>query len=122
LYYLQYPRTQQEVAHFVPRVKRDLDIRAILPDIKAGMLAAVELGTGRRANDGPEDPVWGKTGTCTDARSATHLGWFASFNRGGRRSIAVVVLLTGGQPVNGTLAASIAGAIYKTLHQDDCCS
>jgi len=27
----------------------------------------------------------------------------------------VVVLLTGGQPVNGRLAAGIAGAVYKTL-------
>jgi cell division protein FtsI/penicillin-binding protein 2 len=121
LYYVQYPHTKQEIEQFKPRVKRELDIRALLPAVKDGMLAAVELGTGRRANNGPDDPVFGKTGTCTDARSATHLGWFASFNRGGRRSVAVVVLLTGGRPVNGNLAASIAGAVYKTLRQDDYC-
>ena len=119
LYYLQYPTTQKELEHFTPKVKRHLQIDAYDSAIKAGMSAVVELGTGKRANEGPENPIFGKTGTCTDARYATHLGWFASFNQGPQRSIVVVVLLTGGQPVNGPFAASVAGAVYKTLQEDD---
>src|SRR5205085_9838621 len=34
LYYLQYPRSQADVQSFVPRVKRHLDIEALLPVIK----------------------------------------------------------------------------------------
>lgn len=118
LYYLQYPRTEDEQAHFTPRVKRRLDIATFLPDVKAGMLAAVTTGTARRANIQSGDQILGKTGTCTDAQSPTHLGWFASFNQGTQRSIVVVVLLTGGWPANGPLASSIAGSIYRTLSED----
>jgi len=121
LYYLQYPRSLEEVAAFVPRVKRQLDIAPWLDDIKSGMKAAVEYGTARRAAYGPEDIVMGKTGTCTDYRAATHLGWFGSFNDTGsdtRRKLAVVVLLTGGKPVNGAVAAGVAGAFYRNLSQE----
>jgi cell division protein FtsI/penicillin-binding protein 2 len=115
LYYLQYPRVQEEVARFVPRVKRHLDIAQWLPAIKPGMLAAVEHGTGRRAHYDPNEPVLGKTGTCTDNR--THLGWFGSFNEVGRNKLVVVVLLTGGRPVNGPVAAGVAGGVYKQLSE-----
>jgi len=57
--------------------------------------------------------MWGKTGTCTDNR--THLGWFGSFNEVGRNKLVVVVLLTGGKPVNGPVAAGIAGGVYRNL-------
>jgi cell division protein FtsI/penicillin-binding protein 2 len=117
LYYLQYPETQEQVQHFAPRVKRQLPIGRYVDDIKAGMLDAVESGTARGSAYGVDTPVLGKTGTCTDDRFATHLGWFASFNQSPSRSIVVVVLLTGGQPVHGGLAANIAGAIYRTLSQ-----
>ena len=34
LYYLQYPRTADEVQNFAPRVKRDLNIATVLPEIR----------------------------------------------------------------------------------------
>ncbi len=111
LYYLQYPRSEQEINEFIPRVKRHLDIAQWLPEIKPGMLAAVEYGTARRAHYDDNEPILGKTGTCTDNR--THLGWFGSFNEVGRNKLVVVVLLTGGRPVNGPVAAGIAGGVYK---------
>jgi penicillin-binding protein 2 len=113
LYYLQYPRTAQDAAAFVPRVKRQLDIRNLIPDLKPGMRAAVEYGTARRAQQ--DAPIAGKTGTCTD--SHTHLGWFGSFNDVGNNKLVVVVLLTGGRPAIGPLAAGVAGEVYRNLAQ-----
>jgi penicillin-binding protein 2 len=113
LYYLQYPRTPTEVGEFVPRVKRQLDIRHLIPELKPGMLAAVEYGTARRAQQ--DEPIAGKTGTCTD--SHTHLGWFGSFNDVGNNKLVVVVLLTGGRPAIGPLAAGVAGEVYRNLAQ-----
>ena len=117
LYYLQYPRSNEEVRDFEPRVKRRLDIEHWLPDVKPGMMAAVEYGTARRANFDPSEPVLGKTGTCTDNR--THLGWFGSFNDAGRQKLVVVVMLTGGKGVSGSAAAEIAGNMYKRLSQEN---
>jgi cell division protein FtsI/penicillin-binding protein 2 len=113
LYYLQYPRTPQEAAGFVPRVKRQLDIRELIPELKPGMRAAVEYGTARRAQQ--DEPIAGKTGTCTD--SHTHLGWFGSFNDVGNNKLVVVVLLSGGRPAIGPLAAGVAGEVYRNLAQ-----
>ncbi len=116
LYYLQYPRSSDEAMNFVPRVKRRLDIERWLPDLKPGMSAAVEWGTARRAKYDATEPVFGKTGTCTDKR--THLGWFGSFNAVGRNKLVVVVLLTGGRGVSGPTAAEIAGNMYKRLSEE----
>ena len=115
LYYLQYPRTDEELRDFAPKVRRRLDISHWLSDIRPGMMGAVEYGTARRANFDPNEPVLGKTGTCTDNR--THLGWFGSYNDLGRHKLVVVVLLTGGSGVGGSVAAQIAGATYKRLAQ-----
>jgi cell division protein FtsI/penicillin-binding protein 2 len=111
LNYLQYPRNQADVDSFVPRVKRRLDIASLIPMVKPGMRGAVEFGTAHRARDDGE--IAGKTGTCT--ANSTHLGWFGSFNDVGDRKLVVVVLLTGGRPVSGPLAAGIAGDVYKRL-------
>jgi len=113
LYYLQYPRTPQAGAELVPRVKRQLDIRNLIPELKTGMRAAVEYGTAHRAQQ--DEPIAGKTGTCTD--SHTHLGWFGSFNDVGENKLVVVVLLTGGRPAIGPLAAGVAGEVYRNLAQ-----
>jgi penicillin-binding protein 2 len=115
LYYLQYPRTNEELRDFAPKVRRRLDISHWLSDIRPGMMAAVEYGTARRANYDPNEPVFGKTGTCTDNR--THLGWFGSYNDVGRQKLVVVVLLTGGKGVGGSVAAQVAGNTYKNLSQ-----
>jgi penicillin-binding protein 2 len=115
LYYLQYPRNQDEVALLVPKVKRKLDMDTQLPDMKPGMMGAVDFGTARRAAYDINEPIFGKTGTCTDSR--THLGWFGSYNEIGSTKLVVVVLLTGGKGVNGPVAAGIAGQVYKNLSQ-----
>ena len=113
LYYLQYPRSQEEVRSLAPRVKRRLNIGGLIPMIKPGMRGAVEFGTAHRAREDGE--ISGKTGTCTD--SHTHLGWFGSFNEVGDRKLVIVVLLTGGRPAIGPLAAGIAGDVYRRLDE-----
>ncbi len=115
LYYLQYPRTQDEIDHFTPRVKRELEIQDLIPDIKPGMEGAVDYGTARRAHQ--EEVIMGKTGTCSEGR--THLGWFGSFNDSGPNKLVVVVLLTGGRPSIGPMAASVAGDVYRHLTQQN---
>jgi cell division protein FtsI/penicillin-binding protein 2 len=119
LYYLQYPRTQEEAQTILPRVKRHLDIEDVIPEIKPGMAGAVEYGTARRIGFDPQEPIFGKTGTCTDERSPTHLGWFGSFSETSRGKIAVTVLLTGGRGVSGPAAAGVAGNVYKNLEAVD---
>jgi cell division protein FtsI/penicillin-binding protein 2 len=116
MYYLQYPKTQDDLQHFVPRVRRELDIARFIPEIRPGMMGAVEYGTARRAVFDQTDPVLGKTGTCTDtAQPGVHLGWFGSFNEVGKNRIVVVVLLTGGRGVAGPVAAKVAGEVYRNL-------
>jgi penicillin-binding protein 2 len=115
LYYLQHPTSQQEIDDFMPTVKRQLNISQLLPDIKPGMMGAVEYGTARRAGYSATDPIFGKTGTCTDNRSPTHLGWFGSYNEIAGRKLVVVVLLTGGHSVSGPIASGVAGGVYRNL-------
>lgn len=115
LYYLQYPKTPTEAQAIIPRVKRRLDIDQIIPDIKPGMMGAVEYGTARRIGFDPNEPIYGKTGTCTDSRSPTHLGWFGSFTEIGNNKLVVVVLLTGGGADSGPAASGVAGKVYKNL-------
>ncbi len=116
---MQYPKSPEEITAFQPKVKRQLEIAKYLPEIRPGMNGAVEFGTARRANYSTDQPIFGKTGTCTDSRSPTHLGWFGSFNEIGSRKLSVVVLLTGGHPVSGPVAAGIAGQVYKTLAEQN---
>jgi cell division protein FtsI/penicillin-binding protein 2 len=115
LFHLQYPRSTDELTNFVPRVKRNLEITGEIPEIKPGMMGAVEYGTARRAYYDPNEPIFGKTGTCTDRTTPTHLGWFGSFNEVAGNRLVVVVLLTGGKAVNGPVAAQVAGSVYKNL-------
>ena len=115
LYHLQYPASQTEAARLVPRIKRHIEIGQFLPEIKPGMAAAVEVGTARRAGFDPEEPIYGKTGTCTDRLTPTHLGWFGSYNEVAGRKLVVAVLLTGGAPINGPVASGVAGRVYRKL-------
>lgn len=117
LYYLQHPRSPEEVETFVPRVKRRLDIQQWIPEVKPGMMGAVSFGTARRAGYEATETLLGKTGTCTDRNTPTHLGWFGSFNDGAVTRVAVVVLLTGGAPVSGPVASGVAGQVFKKLSE-----
>lgn len=115
LYYMQYPKSQEEAEGLLPQVKRRLEIADLVPEIKPGMMGAVEYGTARRINAEPHEPIYGKTGTCTDTRTPTHLGWFGSFTETAGQKVVVIVLLTGGSAVSGPAAAGVAGQVYKNL-------
>jgi cell division protein FtsI/penicillin-binding protein 2 len=116
LYYLQYPKTEDEAIHFEPKVKRPLELAPNgIADIKDGMRGAVDFGTARRAGYDATEPILGKTGTCTDYQSANKMGWFGSFNDVGSHRLVVVVMLTGHAYVSGPIAAGVAGSIYRNL-------
>jgi len=115
LYYLQHPTTPEEVVNFQPRVKRQLDIAPLIPEISDGMAGAVQYGTARRLGlNFSEEEVLGKTGTCSHA--GTRYGWFASYANTTRGRIVVVVFLQGGRPTFGPKAAEIAGLMYRNLY------
>ena len=115
LYYLQHPTTPEEVAGFQPRVKRQLDIAPVIPELSDGMAGAVQYGTARslRLNFNEEE-ILGKTGTCSHA--GTRLGWFASYANTSVGRVVVVVFLQGGRPTFGPKAAEISGRIYRNLY------
>ncbi len=116
IYYLQYPRTEEERQNFTPRVKRKLDIEPLLPELREGMLAAVLYGTGRSSYDNEGEQPLGKTGTCSDRKS--RLGWFVSYADQLHPRIVLVVLLRGNtRRVKGPTAAEIAGRIYHRLRE-----
>jgi penicillin-binding protein 2 len=115
-YYLQYPQTAQERANFTPRVRQQLDIASVLPDIREGMLAAVLYGTAKQSYDPEGEQALGKTGTCNDEDLGGHLGWFASYADQSHPKIVLIVLIRGGSRyVTGPHASEIAGRIYRTL-------
>ncbi len=115
LYYLQYAPRQGgsgEPASFEPRLKRKIEMAALLPSMRGGLLGAVLYGTARYSFV-PEAEILGKTGTC--AAEGAKLGWFASYSERPQK-LAVVVLLRGGsRRVMGPKAAKIAGQIYREL-------
>jgi penicillin-binding protein 2 len=121
LYYLQYPHSQEEIENFQPRVKRDLNISNVLPEVREGMLAAVLYGTGRLSADpgGDETPL-GKTGTCDDHNNPSHIGWFLSYDDETHPRIALAVLLRGNtRRVKGPTAAQVAGHMYRKLREEN---
>jgi penicillin-binding protein 2 len=115
LYYLQHPTAPEEIANFEPRVKRQLDIAPLIPEISDGMAGAVQYGTARRLGlNFNEAEILGKTGTCS--RAGTRFGWFASYANTSSGRIVVVVFLEGGRPTFGPKAAEIAGLMYRNLY------
>jgi penicillin-binding protein 2 len=121
LYYLQYPHSQEEADSFQPRVKRDLNIGDVLPEVREGMLAAVLYGTGRLSYDtgGDETPL-GKTGTCDDHTNPSRIGWFVTYADEAHPKIALAVLLRGNtRRVKGPTAAQVAGQIYRKLREQN---
>jgi penicillin-binding protein 2 len=115
LYYLQHPTTPEEITNFQPRIKRQLDIAPLIPEISVGMAGAVQYGTARRLGlNFSEEEILGKTGTCSHA--GTRFGWFASYANTSSGRIVVVVFLQGGRPTFGPKAAEIAGLMYRNLY------
>lgn len=115
LYYLQHPNSPQEIANFEPRVKRYLDIKPLIPEISDGMAGAVQYGTARLLRTSfYQEPVLGKTGTCS--KDGTRFGWFGSFADTEYGRIVTVVFLEGGRPTFGPKAAELAGKFYRDLY------
>ena len=117
LYELQYPRTADELSEFEPKVRRQLnDLVQYLPQVKAGLEAAVLYGTGHSAYD-PEVQIYGKTGTCSE--DGARLGWFVSFAQEQQPKYVAVVLLRGGRMMFGPHAAEIAGRFYREVLRNE---
>jgi beta-lactamase class D len=115
LYYLQHPTTPEEITNFQPRIKRQLDIAPLIPEIAVGMAGAVQYGTARRLGlNFSEEEILGKTGTCS--HDGTRFGWFASYANTNAGRIVVVIFLEGGRPTFGPKAAEIAGVMYRSLY------
>jgi membrane carboxypeptidase/penicillin-binding protein len=118
LYYLQHPVSPEEVAGFAPRVKRNLDIAPLIPELSDGLAAAVTYGTARSVRlNFNEEEILGKTGTCS--RAGTRFGWFASYANTEVGRIVTVVFLQGGRPTFGPKAAEIAGRMYRNLYDHE---
>jgi len=118
LYYLQYPRTAEDRSNFAPRVKRELNIESLLPEVRDGMLAAVLYGTARLSYISDDEQALGKTGTCSD--SASRLGWFVSYANQAHPKIVLVVLMRGHSSlIKGPMAAGVAGRIYRRLNEEN---
>jgi cell division protein FtsI/penicillin-binding protein 2 len=115
LYYLQHPTSPDEVQNFQPKIKRELDIADVIPEMQDGMMGAVEYGTARslRLNFN-EEQILGKTGTCS--KDGTRFGWFASYAKTEYGHIVTVVFLQGGRPTYGPKAAEITGRFYRSLY------
>jgi penicillin-binding protein 2 len=115
LYYLQHPASADDIINFQPRVKRQLAIDPLVPEIAYGMTGAVEYGTARRLRlNFNEEQVLGKTGTCS--KDGTRFGWFASYANTQYGHIVTVVFLQGGRPTSGPKAAQISGKFYRALY------
>jgi penicillin-binding protein 2 len=118
MYYLQYPRSEEALRDFAPRVKRQLDIGPYVSDIREGMQAAVLYGTAKSSYDHEGEQPLGKTGTCSDEGS--RLGWFVSYANQENPRIALVVLVRGhAHKDEGPYAAAIAGRIYHSLKEQN---
>src|SRR5436309_617680 len=115
LYYLQHPASPEEVVSFQPRIKRQLDIAPLIPEIAYGMMGAVEYGTARSLRlNFSEEQILGKTGTCSN--NGTRFGWFASYANTKAGRIVAVVFLRGGRPTYGPKAAEISGKFYRAVY------
>jgi len=115
LYYLQHPNSPEEALDFQPKIKRQLDIGPLIPDMTDGMMGAVVYGTARSLRTNfIEEQILGKTGTCS--KDGTRFGWFASYANTQYGHIVAVVFLRGGRPTYGPKAAEISGKFYRNLY------
>jgi beta-lactamase class D len=115
LYYLQHPTSVDQVISYKPRIKRQLEIGPLVPEIAEGMTGAVQYGTARSLRlNFSEEQILGKTGTCS--KDGTRFGWFASYADTQYGHIVTVVFLRGGRPTYGPKAAEISGKFYRGLY------
>jgi membrane peptidoglycan carboxypeptidase len=107
--------TDNSGAKFKPKVRRKLNIDGnVLQRMIPGMIGSVNYGSGRKAYD-PLQTVAGKTGTCNGG-DGSWVGLFTSYAPLANPKLAVVVI-TRGTDAHRHLPASVAGQIYRDLHQ-----
>lgn len=80
-------------------------------ELKKGLRAAVETGTGKKARQ-ENYKVSGKTGTISNKE--TNIGLFASYGVNNNSEMVIVVILEG-KNERGAVAAQIAGKIYNSV-------
>nr|ACH59003.1 peptidase [uncultured bacterium BLR5] len=106
------PHSSAESSETQPPVRRRIAIPpANLGLLMAGMIAAVDHGSGTGASD-TSQIVAGKTGTFRD--KTTNVGLFASYAPANDPRF-VVVVVTRGQNESGPEAANVAGTIFRGL-------
>jgi beta-lactamase regulating signal transducer with metallopeptidase domain/beta-lactamase class D len=96
----------------IAQERGNLSIReSSVEELKKGLRAAVEIGTGKRA--GQENyKVSGKTGTISNKEK--DIGLFASYGVNNNSEMVIVVVLEG-KNVKGAVAAEVAGKIYNSI-------
>ena len=118
LYYLQHPTTPEDVAAFVPKVKRLLNIQDVIPQILPGMEGAVDFSNGTARSlrmNFTQFPIFGKTGTCSN--NGTRYGWFVSYGDAPTGRIVTVIFLNGNREVYGPKAAELTGEFYRAMYE-----
>ena len=80
-------------------------------ELKKGLRAAVETGTGKRARQ-ENYKVSGKTGSISNKE--TNTGLFVSYGVNHNSEMVVVVVLEGKNEI-GAVAAQVAGKIYNSI-------
>lgn len=106
------PQKTDENDEVVAQERRNLSIReSSVEEIKKGLRAAVETGTGKKARQ-DNYKVSGKTGTISNKE--TNIGLFASYGVNNNSELVIVVVLEG-KNERGAVAAQIAGKIYNSI-------
>jgi beta-lactamase regulating signal transducer with metallopeptidase domain/beta-lactamase class D len=106
------PQKTDENDEVVAQERRKLSIReSSVEEIKKGLRAAVETGTGKKARQ-DNYKVSGKTGTISNKE--TNIGLFASYGVNNNSELVIVVVLEG-KNERGAVAAQIAGKIYNSI-------
>jgi beta-lactamase regulating signal transducer with metallopeptidase domain/beta-lactamase class D len=106
------PQATNENDSVIAQERGNLSIReSSIVELKRGLRAAVEIGTGKRARQ-ENYKVSGKTGSISNEETKT--GLFVSYGINHNSEVVVVVVLEGKNEI-GADAAQIAGQIYNSI-------
>jgi beta-lactamase regulating signal transducer with metallopeptidase domain/beta-lactamase class D len=106
------PQATIENDSVIAQERGNLSIReSSIVELKKGLRAAVEIGTGKRARQ-ENYKVSGKTGSISNEE--TKIGLFVSYGINHNSEVVVVVVLEGKNEI-GADAAQIAGQIYNSI-------
>ena len=119
LYYLQYPRTIDEMENFEPRVSAPSISNRSLPDLRVGMHAAVTRGTARRSNMPDSEEAAGKDWLLFGLRLKDRMVRVLCGQPKGLKLVLVILMRGHTYSVRGPVAAGIAGRIYRELQEDE---